>query len=230
MTVLILTGDRNVKRADFTHVFLPESERFAQLVKPALGPVMSARIDVSVPLVRRAAQALTEIEKVPDGSLRCLAIFSHGWPRGCQVGFDLTSVKTLATVLARKAQRGSKLVVALYCCSTASFFRSIFGRTAIGGDGGFADALRDALCQAGCTDCAVYGHDTVGHATENPYVRVFEGLGSPVGGHGGAWIVAPRSDLWRRWRVLLANPRRSDLRLRFPFESVAEIHDEVAAA
>jgi hypothetical protein len=113
-------------------------------------------------------------------------------------------------------------VVALYCCSTGAA-SSADAYAEFGGDGGFADRLRDALCVAGGVHCTVDAHTTAGHTTMNPYVRRFEGRGSRVGGVGGFDLVSPKSgDLWRRWRRAL---RETSLRYRFPVMSVAEIHD-----
>jgi len=144
-----------------------------------------------------------------------LAVFSHGWRTGIQFGFGLPHVDELAVELARGC---TSVRVALYCCSTGS-------GPGVGGDGGFADMLRDALCRAGAVNCQVDAHDRAGHTTKNPYVRRFTGQGSNVGGMGGQWIVAPGSALWGRWKAAL----RGDLRWRFPTMDVAAIHAELEA-
>jgi hypothetical protein len=80
------------------------------------------------------------------------------------------------------------------------------------------------LCEAGKVHCSVVAHVNAGHATHNPRVRRFEGRGSPMGGTGGSWIVAPGSKLWKPWVRAL---QKTDLRLRFPLMSIGEIHREL---
>jgi hypothetical protein len=146
-----------------------------------------------------------------------LAFFCHGLGKRIQFGFDATNVAELATSLSGAG--GPR--VALYACNTgkASDAEAL---EVFGGDGGFADALRDALCRAGAGACQVDAHTTAGHTTMNPNVRRFLGMGSPVGGVGGFYLVhVGQKELWRKWRTAL---RETDLRFDFPFMSVAEIH------
>jgi len=49
-------------------------------------------------------------------------------------------------------------------------------------------------------------------------------MGSTVGGVGGYYPVAPGSKLWPKWRKEL---RETDMRFRFPFMLVEEIHAEL---
>lgn len=216
MTALIVTGDRNVKAADWSVVFKPEAERFQKIHGGQI-----VQVDVSAPMSKRFAQVMSALSLIPDGSLETFAVFSHGAPRSVQVGVDLTTVRAFAQGLSAKARKDADLFVPLYCCSTASFFRSVFGRTATGGDGGFADALRDELCAAGAVRVHVFGHETVGHATHNPYVREFHG---PVASAGGDWVVAPGSPNWKAWIRKLST---TDLRFRFPFLSREAIANEL---
>ena len=144
-----------------------------------------------------------------------VAFFCHGQSSKIQFGFNLKNVGELAQAINHVGHPNP--IVPLYACSTAH------GRVgpAVGGDGGFADALRDALCSHGSVDCVVDAHTTAGHTTCNPYVRRFEGRGSPVGGIGGSYIVQPGSKLWPKWRLAL---RETDLRFRFPLMTIGEIH------
>ncbi|MBK7153843.1 MAG: hypothetical protein IPH72_19025 [Sandaracinaceae bacterium] len=63
-----------------------------------------------------------------------------------------------------------------------------------GGDGGFADQLRDALAAHGLTG-HVDAHAKPGHTTKNPHLRRFHMDGGP--GVGGEWLVEPGTALWR---------------------------------
>jgi hypothetical protein len=48
------------------------------------------------------------------------------------------------------------------------------------------------------------------------------------GAEGGAWIVEPRSRLWKKW-VQMLRQKKSGLRYRFPFMDELEIKQELAA-
>jgi len=145
-----------------------------------------------------------------------IAFFCHGWRHGIQFGFGIQHLAALAESMSHADAMQCACVV-LYCCSTAD-------GPGPGGDGGFADSLRDALCAVGDVWCDVYAHDRPGHTTRNPYVRLFSGEGSRYGGTGGTWIVAPGSALWRRWVAAM----KTDLRFRFPLKPISLLHREVA--
>ena len=162
-----------------------------------------------------------KLERRPSGQLclsnpDVLAIFGHGWETGIQCGFGLAQVGDLAGALAGAA-RAPRVI--LYGCLTAE-------GTGPGGDGGFADALRDALCAAGAAWAQVDAHVTAGHCCRIPYVRRFEGAGVPTGGLGGAYLVTPGAALWKPWVAAL----KGDLRFRFPFLSAVAIHCELGGA
>jgi hypothetical protein len=223
---LIFTPDRNTgDRRDFTGAFAPEASAFAKLYKS--GPVI--RINVEAPLRDRTDHVIAAINA--GGPIDLLAFFCHGFPEGLQLVGDRAirarsgsvlvearadTTRRLAEAIAKHAR--PELRVALYACSAGA-------GAVLDGNEGFADRLRDALCAAGVTRCTVYAHTTAGHATQNPHVRMFAGDGSPVGGTGGSWIVAPGSKLWPAWRRAL----RTDLRFRFPLLTLAQIHTELAS-
>ncbi len=86
-------------------------------------------------------------------------------------------------------------------------------------DGGFADMLRDEMVRRGLDAGWVDAHKTAGHTSWNPFLVRF--LCSYVddpefGAEGGAWIVAPRSELWKNWIAALKN-QKGAMRYRFPF-------------
>lgn len=223
---LIFTPDRNTgTRRDYTGAFQPEAEAFARLYNSR--PIV--RVDVAEPLRARTEHVLAAIQA--DGPIDLLAFFCHGFPEGLQLVGDRTirvdgrthvqarpeTVRRLAQALVEHASPQVRVV--LYACSAGD-------GTRLDGDEGFADRLRDALCAAGAPRCTVLAHTTAGHVTQNPHVRSFAGDGSPVGGTGGTWIVAPGSKLWPAWRRGL----RTDLRFRFPSMTLAQIHAELLGA
>lgn len=227
-------------KRDATGAFQPEARRFLELHQ--ISPTALHTFDNTLPFSKRAMQVLGVLSGARD--LDCVAFFCHGWYQarpggkrpssGIQAGFDLTNVHLLARAIAAAAPSGAPVMalytgptVPLYACQAAdgTEFEAEGTHEAVGGDGGFADALRDQLCIAGAKRCDVLAHDTIGHTTQNPYAVRFLGEGSPTGGHGGSWVVSPSSPLWPRWRKAM----QSDMRLRFPFMTTAQIHAELAS-
>lgn len=197
------------KRHDATGAFQPEMRSFVKLHRASW-----VYVDNREPAKSQRESIVSAIQLSPCD---VVAFFCHGSRFGLELGFDLRTVRELAKVLARLRN----VRVVLYACSAAAGMP----RGETGGDGGFADELRDELCKAGATDCQIDAHLTSGHTTKNPHVRRFEGRGSPVGGVGGYYLVPPRSPLWLKWRAAL---RSTDLRFRFPFLTVGELHAELA--
>jgi hypothetical protein len=209
MTVLAFCPRHNTSGLhDATGAFQPEAQKFALLHG---GDVVIVDNHTTKTKMREIVLAEIRLRKPTT-----IAFFCHGWKSGVQFGFGFQHVDSLAACIAQSCPYDSP-IVPLYACSTGD-------GPGVGGDLGFADALRDALCRAGATWCQVFAHTTAGHATENPYVRRFSGSGSPSGGIGGSWIVTPKSDRWSRWVKSL----KGDLRLRYPLMSDAEIHEELS--
>lgn len=171
--------------------------------------------------------------------LGVVAFFCHGWASGLQAAPALALAQPIAKAIASQAT--TDVSVALYACSTAGDGKRATNdetskSDAPGGDGGFADRLRDELCAAGAVDCVVDAHSVAGHTTRNAFVRRFAGHGSRLGGIGGLWLVTPSSVRWRAWqRALKAahglalHSEPVTLRWRFPLMSALEIHEELAA-
>lgn len=171
-------------------------------------------------LLERREVLLQRVHERPPASLDVLALFCHGWPTGVQLGFTGAGARGLAKSL--KGVSASELTVALYCCSTGADDDGSDADERLpgpGGDGGFADRLRDELCELGVR-ATVYAHSTAGHCTRNPFVRVF----APDERRGGHWLVEPHSKLWPAWVRAL---RSTDLRLRYPFMSREQIEAEL---
>lgn len=210
--ILCFTPDRDKPgKHDYSRAFRPLAN---ELVKRRKGRVVE--ILQSLSPAERAKSVLAAIE--PEKKLDTVAFCTHGLPNGLpQMGFDRTNVDTLT---AKLSLLSSKLTVILYACSTGAISKKGPGE----GDGSFADLMRDALCEQGASLCRVFGHTTAGRALENPYVRLFEGLGSLCGGHGGTWLVSPKAGLWRAWKAAL----NGDLGYRFPWMTIAEIHQELS--
>jgi hypothetical protein len=205
-------------KKDASGAFQPEALAFAK--RHGVPKANVAWIDnrLSKPAMRQAVLARIAAVREQAGAVEALALFCHGLAKSIQFGFGLAQTGDLAVALCGFP----RVRVALYACNAAKGA----GADAAGGDGGFADRLRDALCEAGAVDCQVDAHSTAGHTTRNPFVRRFQGMGSEVGGAGGYHLVSPSHKvLFRKWKKALAD---TPLRFDFPFLSVAEIHGRIA--
>jgi hypothetical protein len=171
-------------------------------------------------MIGRRGEVFARLRAVEAGTLDVFALFCHGYPSGVQAGFRIPNVIGLARELKRAASADG-LCVPLYCCSTASDTIAATNDKAKGpgGDGGFADRLRDALAENGVR-ATVFAHITAGHTTRNPFTRVF----LPDERKGGQWVVEPGSQLWPAWQRKLHG---SDLRLRFPLMAREQLEAEL---
>jgi hypothetical protein len=148
-----------------------------------------------------------------------VAFFCHGTQFGIQAGAGVDNVRELARGLNRVCVK--EPVVALYACSTGGDNDGVEDERAKGpgGEGGFADALRDALVALGLRP-TVFAHTTKGHCTKNPWVRRF----GPDDDFGGQWVVEPQSARWNAWCHWL---RDGINRFRFIRMSQEEIYASV---
>lgn len=220
MNLLCLVPDTNTPgKKDVTGAFAPEALAFARYhKKPSAIVRFPARPDYGV---RRSA--CTRAIRMVRGELDVLAFFCHGWRDGIQAGFRIANVRALASLIADHVTVDGHVV--LYACEAARDADDEDEDDLVGGpggDGGFADELRDA-CETLGRRVTVTAHATAGHCTWNPYVRYFA---PGCMGRGGHWVVEPNSALWRPWVRALRSPD-SSLRLRFWGMSFEEIRAEL---
>jgi hypothetical protein len=255
--MIVITPDRNVHSTDFVGAFEPESLTFMQVVP---GKHKLIKFDASKGMPTRQRQVFAELDKLKGADFSGIAFFCHGWHNGIQPGIRTANIPELVQLVRNATKTGndakSVLYVPLYCCSTAAKGDVPEAASETGGDGGFADTLRDAFCAQGTPWVRVYGHTTAGHTTQNPQVRVFEGKGSTVGGMGGEVLVRqppPKNPLWPLWVAALAGKapfdkgtmtqpqawvagtrgvagpmERKHLRFAVPFMTIAELHGVLA--
>lgn len=225
------TYDSEGKR-DATGAFHPEAHRFRRFV----GAERVTLFDNRAEFYERRETVYNTIENRARASVDVVAFFCHGFRTGLQAGLGLEHLRRFALTL-KPCAAPSGLTVLLYACDAARDSdrdRDDDRRDGVGGDGGFADRLRDALGEVGVL-ATVYAHATAGHTTSNPWLRVFRSGESA----GGPWVVAPGSELWPAWRraldpVVERDGRRvvdesRDLRFRFWRMSQAEIEAELRA-
>lgn len=194
-------------KKDATGAFHPEALAFLRhhQQSPTAMIRFAARADFAV----RRTTCTRALEAV--NGLDVLALFCHGWRDGLQAGFRLANVRPLAALLSKRMAPEAHVV--LYACDAGRDADDeerddVLGGP--GGDGGFADALRDA-CETLGAHITVTAHATAGHCTRNPYTRFFA---PGCMGRGGSWYVEPNSSLWRPWVRALQDPT-STLRYRF---------------
>lgn len=255
--MIVVTPDRNVHSTDFTGAFEPESLAFMQVVP---GKHKLIRFDASRSLAHRKLDVFAELELLKGGNFSGIAFFCHGWHNGIQAGIRTWDAHEFVRLIVNATKNGldakNVLHVPLYCCSTAAKGEIPEAASETGGDGGFADTLRDTFCAQDRPWVRVYGHTTAGHTTTNPQVRVFEGKGSSIGMAGGEALVRqppPKNPLWSVWRDALASKapfdsgmmnqpqawfagtrglpgamQRKHLRFAVPFMTIAELHGVLA--
>jgi len=220
----------NHKGHDATGAFHPKSARWAKI--HGLAATKVVRFDNNAAPITRAAQVLSELAKAHSGvPFDSVAFFCHGLRSGIQAGFDVRNVRQLAATIARLST--PDVVVPLFCCSTGgdrdgdSSNDMIAG---IGGDGGFADLLRDALAEAGAVRCDVFAHVNPGHTTTNPWVRQFTSEDTTAPAKGGHWYFHPdeNKELWTLWRArVTADGKNDHFDLRYPYMTRQEVLDEL---
>ncbi len=211
---------------DVTGAFAPEARRFALQhgADPALAIVRfpalaKAQADRRAPIY----EALKRQKGQP--ALSIAAWFCHGYRDGLQSGLSTRDLPELANKLAGRLEHDGHVL--LYACDAGrdgDAERSDDTLPGPGGEGGFADGLRDQLEALG-RRVTIMAHTRAGHTTTNPYARRFA---AGTGGQGGSWYVEPGTPLFQRFMRALKEPT-STLRFRFPRMTNDAIAEELRA-
>lgn len=203
---------------DATHAFIPEAKAFLRHHKQPESDLVMVDNSKSPAEMKRAVYAA--LDREPRKKIHGVAFFCHGLKDRIQFGIRQSDIPEFAEKMVKHADPA--LRVTFYACDAG---RDNDGQRdddleQFGGDNGFADRVRDELCRHGNVRCVVDAHTTAAHTTMNPHVRRFEGMGSPVGGIGGYYIVPRGAKVWGKWVKAL----KTDLRFAFPYLTTAEIH------
>jgi len=210
----VITGDRNSEgRRDFVGAFDVEAKNFMKLHK--IPNECRLKVDLSKGELGRKKQVIDFFQRMADLGYRSshTALFCHGFTARVELGFRIGTVGDLVKCLTCVKVPNEPVGVILYCCSTGD-------GPGKDGDNGFADKLRDKLCEMGEVNCVVEAHVTAGHTTTNSQKKRYMGMGSPIGGVGGNWIVAPGTPSFVKWRKAL----QTEFRFKFHWMTIAEIH------
>jgi len=211
MIIAICPKHNSKGKKDVSGAFLPEAVAFVGLH----GGKLFQFDNHAPPRIRAAAveQAIWNMQ----GAVDMVAIFCHGTKRGIQTGHSIRALGHLAEVIGMRSSPEHGPRVVLYCCDTARDADTDAKddlEPGPGGEGGFADYLRDELRDLGYSSGHIDAHTVVGHTTKAPYVRRFY-VDETRSQLGGEWFVEPGSAHWKAWRRGLQSD--SGLRWRFPF-------------
>lgn len=234
MRAFILAPRYNTNgKKDATGAFQPEAYGFAK--HHGLPRSSVFLFDNKASLHSRRKQVARAIKAA--GVFDTLAVFCHGSKDHIQAGFTLKTMPELVGLL-REAQCSR---VILYCCDTGRDLdsdRIDDVQDTVGGDGGFADTLRDAIAgnvtgtgqEIGGS--VIFAHATLGHTSRLPLVRVFvtnDKIYPPLGTQqykGGQWLIEPNKPEFPLWRQALS---KTSLRWRFPFLTQNQILAELVS-
>lgn len=228
--ILVVYSNTNSHgKSDATGAFIPEAKAFAKLHEVDWATARGFKLTKTNKAKRRQRTLDAIAQAGKDRLLDAIALFGHGWPQGIQFGFNRGHIPELVQHMARYCQPSVKVI--LFACLAAENDVRDKKITGLGPatDGGFADILRDEMVRQGLDKGRVDGHKTAGHTSWNPNLVRFlcEDVGDPeFGAVGGAWVVAPRSEMWKLWIKALKD-QKGGMRYRFPFMSEMSIKLEL---
>lgn len=165
--------------------------------------------------------------------------FCHGFVNGIQFGIrSPTPGRAFSTkdrghwsrFIGAIARHPAPIVV-LFACSIGDDPDDDPDSAPGSGDDSFGDLLRDDLCARTCIYNRVVTHTTARHSWYNNDLKIMDGMGSPIGGHGGLMLAQKGSKSYRALGQLLrAKPDQGGYGFawRFPFMTIADIHRELA--
>lgn len=202
--VLHMSGDRPDLRE-----FEAEAKKFCEFHRVPASNIFA--VPANTPTASRRAQTIKALQKAK--SVDRIVFFGHGWKNGIQLGWNINNTWELIEEWVRLKQCEVRPIeIVLYACSTADGSSDPGDR--VGTQGGFADKLRDCLCNRDVIGHVV-AHRTAGHTTRNPFLVRCESKGTESG--STYWLVEPQSDLWHTWIERLG---RTQFRYQAPFLSI----------
>lgn len=144
---------------------------------PIQTPQEMISIAQSISQILRSQLSAEIVAQTPEVcKIKHLLIYAHGWDGGIRLGSSgaqgrLNRRNVQGFVQGIRGLLTNDVHISLLACST--------GSSAAGGEGSFADKLRDTLTDdssgQGLQDASVSSHFTAGHTTGNPNIRIFGG-------------------------------------------------------
>lgn len=223
MQCIAFAPRHNTKRVDATGAFQPEAKRFLDYWHADVTQLYLINNLQSQVNQRNLVLDILQSKAGAGGDIM-VAFFCHGFKSGIQLGFRLGQADDLAQAIA--ALGDVHVRVPLYACDCARDLDRdrMDDLEALGGDGGFADVLRDALTAAGAVYARVDAHTTAGHTSRNPNVRRFDGDGMVGPGPGGYYLIPHGDPQWKAWRQAL----RGTMRFEYPGLTQDQIRERLA--
>jgi len=220
MNILVLHASENSHGNDAKGAFIPESVFLNRTRTEAGDKVQVFPFKNSLAGPKRFEEFCKLIDQAEP--FDAFVYLGHGL-RNSLPSANVTQAnrKKFTDLLVKKAKNKKKLIVTLFACSTAE---TTTGQP--GGEGGFADKVRDDLVAAGFTQGWIDAHPVPGHATQNSLVKRFY-ISADEAAKGGSWIVAPGSPEFSKWKQRLNSPYKKDpFRFMFPYLTATEILNE----
>jgi hypothetical protein len=234
--VAIIVPKYNTTKPDATGAFHPEAINFCEYWNLPRNRILYVdnKLPKNVKRERNVADDfLSKMESIQESNEAPIAIwvlFCHGYTHGIQFSIRSKNHKFFNPAYEEKYESFINIIsehpsplIALYACSTGDDPEGNPDTAPGSGDGSFADMLRDDLCRTGCVYSRVMSHTTAGHTTHNPFIKLFDGNGSAIGGEGGELIARPGSKKFRNLRKLL----KTDFRFKIPFMTNKSIQKEI---
>lgn len=217
MHILVMHATTNTTKPDATGAFIPEAINFRKYRESLGDTVEVIGFDNKLPPPKRAPAFLKQLEGAKP--FDAIVYIGHGLRNSLPSAGITSTYRTKFTQLIQsKSLSKTKVFVTLFACSAAE---TTTGQP--GGEGGFADKLRDDLVALGFSEGWIDAHPVPGHATQNSQVRRFF-ISAEQAPKGGTWLVTPGSPEFPKWRSKLNSKWRDDpFRFQFPYMSQADV-------
>lgn len=214
------------RKHDVSGTFQPEANNFCRRYK--IDSSVITILDNKVPRLQMAENLLHWMDQrkpTPVWVFLC-----HGYTHGIQFGIrdykhpqatvkDAQNFSKFTEIIARHPSP----VVIFYACSTGDDPDGDENSAPGAGDDSFADLVRDELCRKGAIYCRTFAHTSAGPATSNPFIKLLDGEGSPIGALGGDFVANPGTKEFKRLQDLL----ETDFRFEIPFLTLESIRSKL---
>jgi len=210
--VIVFTPNKNYRKKDYEYAFKPESEALCNFLmdkyekENTYVDIDVTRVDISRSKTGCLLEMVETIAKVfwmYMADIDIIYFLCHGYQWGIQLGLNRRNIEEFIDVVHEYLSPDIKFI--FYCCNVAK-------------NRGLCEYLTKVLIKKDFRDFRVVGHNTRGHTTKNPYVKVFD-KAHPK----GYYIIPPKSVTFKKWRKLL----KTDFRFEYPLLDIEEIRKRI---